>query len=200
MTTPKGQVSIGRRRRQFDIQISSTNTLTFERPPPTHEDDIIFQREYVKLFDKVHQAMIPLVPRNDVMIITRGESSLQMRQEQERLEEEERANIRRQRIMEGQQNEQEEEEVAQRIPSPPNTRVLDGPYLRIELGPIHGEYSFIADLIGNDLVFQSPTSGRMIYYYDNANSKEWIEIDNRHNLIGMFVRDIIRQIHGVPKL
>ena len=79
-------------------------------------------------------------------------------------------------------------------------QVVDGPYLKIELGPIHGQYTFIADTESRSIYFQSPISGNLIYHFDINRTNEWINIHDQHNLIGMFVRDIIRQIQGVPKL
>ena len=97
-------------------------------------------------------------------------------------------------------NDDDDERESASVQSIGDHRVIDGPYLKIELGPIHGQYTFVADLEFNTILFQSPISGQLIYFYDFQHTNEWINVHDQHNLLGMFVRDIIRQIQGVPKI
>lgn len=177
----------------------------------------VFLSHVTKLYDTVHQAMIPLIPINEIMIITRGESSREMHEEEDRLEKEEKKRMRKEMKdkqkeaaatdaettsgatnMNRNDNDNEREPIS--VQSLGDHRIMDGPYLKIELGPIHGQYTFVADVELSRVLFQSPISGQLIYYYDIQNTNEWINLHDQHNLLGMFVRDIIRQIHGVPKI
>jgi frataxin-like iron-binding protein CyaY len=76
--------------------------------------------------------------------------------------------------------------------------LVQGKYIHIDLGPVEGSYSFIADEMEQQIVYQSPISGRRMYYL--AKTGEWVDMYDNHHLIGIFVRDLIKQIQGVPKL
>ena len=178
----------------------------------------VFLSHVTALFETVHQSMIPLIPINDGMILTRGESSRMMHEEQERKEQEERKRTKKEmkenkktetqtsgttnenRKQNNEKNDDDDERESASVQSIGDHRVIDGPYLKIELGPIHGQYTFVADLEFNTILFQSPISGQLIYFYDFQHTNEWINVHDQHNLLGMFVRDIIRQIQGVPKI
>ena len=79
------------------------------------------------------------------------------------------------------------------------TITLQGEYLLIDLGPVHGQYTLQVDTVQHCIRFQSPLSGAIPYRW-NASTQEWQSIHDGHNLTGMLVRDLIRQIQGVPKL
>ena len=178
----------------------------------------VFLSHVTALFETVHQSMIPLIPINDGMILIRGESSRMMHEEQERKEQEERKRAKKEmkenkktetqtsgttnenRKQNNEKNDDDDERESASVQSIGDHRVIDGPYLKIELGPIHGQYTFVADLEFNTILFQSPISGQLIYFYDFQHTNEWINVHDQHNLLGMFVRDIIRQIQGVPKI
>jgi hypothetical protein len=230
-TTPIVTFPIRRRRPQNsglggggddDDRNESTNTIggtssNYKLDKVAIQTDV-FLSHVTKLYDTVHQAMIPLIPINEIMIITRGESSREMHEEEDRREREEKKRMRKEMKdkqkeaaaaadaettsgatnMNRNDNDNEREPIS--VQSLGDHRIMDGPYLKIELGPIHGQYTFVADVELSRVLFQSPISGQLIYYYDIQNTNEWINLHDQHNLLGMFVRDIIRQIHGVPKI
>lgn len=211
-------MAIGRRRRQQvsggfggidDESTTKTDTETTNEKSTVKIHPDLFISLSAALFDTVHQAMLPLVPINEVMILTRGESSLAMHDAQERQEQEERRQAKKEtqfkknQANDGDQNKNDNDNDDEPISVQSIgefQQVVDGPYLKIELGPIHGQYTFIADTESRSIYFQSPISGNLIYFYDINRTNEWINVHDQHNLIGMFVRDIIRQIQGVPKL
>jgi hypothetical protein len=220
-TTPVVSLAIGRRRRQHvsgglggDDDESTTKTdaiTTNNKSVNVKIEPKVFLSHVTALYDTVHKAMVPLIPINEVMILTRGESSREMHEEEERREQEEKKRARKEmkdkNETEGEtsgkrksnENDDDEREPVS-VQSLGDHRIIDGPYLKIELGPIHGQYTFVADVEYNSILFQSPISGQLTYYYDIQNTHEWINVHDQHNLIGMFVRDIIRQIQGVPKI
>jgi frataxin-like iron-binding protein CyaY len=77
--------------------------------------------------------------------------------------------------------------------------IVYGPFLLIDLGPVHGQYTLTADTLQGVLLFQSPISGQR-HYRMHATSGEWCCVQDGHNLEGLLVRDLIRQIQGVPNL
>ena len=220
--------AIGRRRRQQisgglggadDELTTKTDTIdTNNKSVSVKIEPKVFLSHVTALFETVHQSMIPLIPINDGMILIRGESSRMMHEEQERKEQEERKRAKKEmkenkktetqtsgttnenRKQNNEKNDDDDERESASVQSIGDHRVIDGPYLKIELGPIHGQYTFVADLEFNTILFQSPISGQLIYFYDFQHTNEWINVHDQHNLLGMFVRDIIRQIQGVPKI
>ena len=221
--------AIGRRRRQQisgglggadDELTTKTDTIdTNNKSVSVKIEPKVFLSHVTALFETVHQSMIPLIPINDGMILTRGESSRMMHEEQERKEQEERKRAKKEmkenkktetqtsgttnenrKQNNANNNDNDDERESASVQSIGDHRVIDGPYLKIELGPIHGQYTFVADLEFNTILFQSPISGQLIYFYDFQHTNEWINVHDQHNLLGMFVRDIIRQIQGVPKI
>jgi hypothetical protein len=126
--------------------------------------------------DKIHKALLPLVPINDNMIVTRGE-----------------------------------EEPPEDDDNDLNGTVVDdesivyGPYLLIDLGPMHGQYTLTVDALQSHILFQSPISGQRVYAVHSSSAAttsadEWCCVEDGHNLEGILVRDLIRQIQGVPNL
>jgi len=73
-----------------------------------------------------------------------------------------------------------------------------GEYLRVDLGAVDGEYTIHVDKSLHNVVLSSPISG--IYFYHLTYAGEFLCLQDGHNLEGIFVRDLIRQIKGVPKL
>ena len=218
-------LAIGRRRRQQisgglggedDESTTKTDAVTTNNSASMNVkiEPKVFLSLVTSLFDTVHQSMVPLVPINEVMILTRGESSRAMHEEQERREYEERKRAKKEMKEKNEgssgrhgnmgnknnTNDNDDDTEPMSVQSIGDHRIVDGPYLKIELGPIHGQYSFIADVEMNTVLFQSPISGQLIYLYDLNKTNEWINVHDQHNLLGMFVRDIIRQIQGVPKI
>jgi hypothetical protein len=74
-----------------------------------------------------------------------------------------------------------------------------GEYILLELGPLFGQYTVQVDNAQCLVHLQSPTSGAVQYYRDLADG-EWRSFEDGHILEGLLVRDLIRQIKGVPKL
>ena len=169
-TTPVIALAIGRRRRQQnsgglgggdDESTTKTDSISSNNNKSVNVkiEPKVFLSHVAALFDTVHQAMIPLIPINDVMILTRGESSREMHEEQERRDQEERKRVRKEMKDKNEkdvessgagsdqrkQNGDDEREPVS-VQSMSDLRIIDGPYLKIELGPIHGQYTFVADV------------------------------------------------------
>jgi hypothetical protein len=77
--------------------------------------------------------------------------------------------------------------------------VGNGEYILLELGPLHGQYTIQIDPEDCLIYLQSPISGG-IHYFKSLDDDEWRSVDDGHIFQGMLVRDLIRQIQGVPKL
>lgn len=74
-----------------------------------------------------------------------------------------------------------------------------GEFLMVDLGPVLGQYILQVDHDERMVILESPISGRILYVLSQS-TNEWCGYDDGHNLIGLFVRDWIRQCKGVPKL
>lgn len=123
------------------------------------------------LLEKLHASLQPLIPINDDMIVTQGVEEPPFSEGD---------------VLSGNQNDDELDSV------------VYGPFLLIDLGPVCGQYSLMADLLQRTMLLQSPISGQHVY---RANGHgDWCCVDDGHNLEGILVRDLIRQIKGVPNL
>jgi hypothetical protein len=74
-----------------------------------------------------------------------------------------------------------------------------GDFLLIDVGPVHGQYTLQIDLEQRCLVFQTPISGQHTYRLSESKG-EWMDEIDGHAFEGLLVRDLIRQVNGVPKL
>jgi len=74
-----------------------------------------------------------------------------------------------------------------------------GEFLLVDLGPAKGQYNIQIDNENRVLLFHTPITGQMDYILSKSTG-EWCGIDDGHNFKGLLVRDLIRQIKGVPKL
>jgi frataxin-like iron-binding protein CyaY len=73
-----------------------------------------------------------------------------------------------------------------------------GQSILLDLGPVNGQYTIQFDMDEQSLYYVSPISGKISYYLmDNG---EWCSRSDGHNFEGILVRDLIRQIQGVPDL
>lgn len=84
---------------------------------------------------------------------------------------------------------------------------VQGDYILLDFGPVHGHYQIQIDTAQQMLVFVSPLSGQRVYYHHtNNNTTEgggddtWCCVEDGHNFEGLLVRDLIRHIQGVPQL
>lgn len=68
----------------------------------------------------------------------------------------------------------------------------------LDLGPVIGQYYIQFDMEQSLLMFRSPISGQIAY--NLTKSGEWCSDQDGHNFEGLLVRDLIRQIKGVPDL
>ena len=75
----------------------------------------------------------------------------------------------------------------------------NGEYIFLDLGPLHGQYTLQIDLEEALVQLQSPISG-IVQYFKSLDDGEWRSLQDGHILQGLLVRDLIRQIKGVPKL
>lgn len=74
-----------------------------------------------------------------------------------------------------------------------------GNFLLIDVGPVHGQYTLQIDLKQKCLVFQTPISGQHTYRLSESKG-EWMDEIDGHAFEGLLVRDLIRQVKGIPKL
>jgi hypothetical protein len=74
-----------------------------------------------------------------------------------------------------------------------------GDFLLIDVGPVHGQYTLQIDLEQTCLVFQTPISGQRTYRLSESKG-EWLDEIDGHAFEGLLVRDLIRQVKGIPKL
>jgi hypothetical protein len=74
-----------------------------------------------------------------------------------------------------------------------------GEYLLLDLGPVHGQYNLQVDEEQALVLLSSPVSGQF-YYILSSSTGEFCGLDDGHALEGLLVRDLIRQIYGVPQL
>jgi hypothetical protein len=74
-----------------------------------------------------------------------------------------------------------------------------GDFLLIDVGPVHGQYTLQIDLEQRCLVFQTPISGQHTYRLSESKG-EWMDEIDGHAFEGLLVRDLIRQVKGIPKL
>jgi hypothetical protein len=80
-----------------------------------------------------------------------------------------------------------------------NDELMDGPYLIVDLGPVEGQYVLLVNTERHLVLFQSPISGHLLYEY-HLPTETWINVQDGHNLEGIFVRDLCRKIKGYPNL
>ena len=73
-----------------------------------------------------------------------------------------------------------------------------GNFILLDLGPVHGQYNLQVDLEQKIVMMQSPISGQLLYIL-SASTGDWCGDVDGHRLEGLLVRDLIRQINGVPK-
>jgi len=180
-SSPKQQ----QQQQQNDDPAGSTTTTTL----------LEFETVAVALLDEVHNAMKPLAPLNTNMVLVRGkvEDNEEVLVPSRNMQPVHNINVDpAQENNEQQQEEEEEDEEKGMI------RVR-GEYLLIDLGPVHGQYTIQTDVETGTMQLQSPLSGIIPYYYD-PHTKDWCSRYDDHNLVGMLVRDLIRQIQGVPNL
>ena len=76
----------------------------------------------------------------------------------------------------------------------------NGEYVLLDLGPLYGQYTLQVDPEQALVHFQSPISGIVQYYCSLDDDSEWRSVEDGHILEGLLVRDLIRQIKGVPNL
>ena len=71
--------------------------------------------------------------------------------------------------------------------------------LTLTLAPHHGQYilEILEDL--SIIQFRSPISGSYTYACDQV-SGEWESLQDGHRLEGLLVRDLVRQVNGLPDL
>lgn len=72
--------------------------------------------------------------------------------------------------------------------------------LVLDLGPGKGAFTLQRDWASNQLVYLSPVSGLNKYAYD-AGEGRWLSIaDDKHDLVGILTRDLIRLCVGCPQI
>jgi frataxin-like iron-binding protein CyaY len=75
----------------------------------------------------------------------------------------------------------------------------DSSLLEIDLGPQVGKYVLQVDYDEQECILTSPVSGQLTYRY-SSEIGDWLNVQDGHYLIGLLVRDMLRQIIGVPDL
>mmetsp|Transcript_18147 Transcript_18147/g.20941 ORF Transcript_18147/g.20941 Transcript_18147/m.20941 type:complete len:88 (+) Transcript_18147:1-264(+) len=71
--------------------------------------------------------------------------------------------------------------------------------MTLTLAPAEGDYSLEIFESNHAIDMQTPISGKFSYVLD-TNTKEWVNQVDGHSLEGLFVRDLIKQCNGIPKL
>ena len=71
--------------------------------------------------------------------------------------------------------------------------------LHLDLGPVHGFYELRVNASEQHVRLFSPISGQHLYVLSEGTGT-FCSHDDGHSLEGMLVRDLIRQIYGVPQL
>jgi len=72
--------------------------------------------------------------------------------------------------------------------------------LVLDLGPGKGAFTLQRDWAQNQLVYMSPVSGCNKYAYDGGEGR-WLSVaDDRHDLVGIMTRDLIRMCVGCPQI
>ena len=73
-----------------------------------------------------------------------------------------------------------------------------GDFILLDLGPVRGQYNIQVDLEQKFVMMQSPISGQLLYVLSETTG-DWVGDVDGHRFEGLLVRDLIRQINGVPK-
>lgn len=72
--------------------------------------------------------------------------------------------------------------------------------LVLDLGPGKGAFILQRDWAQNQLVYMSPVSGCNKYAYDGGEGR-WLSVaEDRHDLVGIMTRDLIRMCVGCPQI
>lgn len=73
--------------------------------------------------------------------------------------------------------------------------------LVLDLGPAKGAFTLQRDWAQNQLVLLSPVSGINKYEYHGGRERRWLSVtEDRHDLVGMLTRDLIRICAGCPQI
>ena len=78
--------------------------------------------------------------------------------------------------------------------------------LVLDLGPTKGAFTLQRDWVNNQLVYLSPVSGLNKYEYEVAEQGvagggRWLSIaEDKHDLVGILTRDLIRVAVGCPQI
>jgi hypothetical protein len=165
-----------------------------------------FRVHSAHLISRIHAALVPLGSINPDMILSRGRNELHDNEQEDQLD--------------GPSS--DENTGGDDQPVHPSV----GEYLWIDLGPLHGQYTIQSDETMQIVMLLSPISGQRVYRYSknsnisNGGDQEqpqkheldesvvvadpdpnrWMCTDDGHVLEGLLVRDLIRQIQGVPNL
>jgi hypothetical protein len=157
-----------------------------QEPMQIKIDPSVFISHATTLLNKLHDALVPLLKINDNMTVRRGDSIGKMERQPQQNHE----------TLDGSGDSAKPVGLDDEVNEFNN---VDGPYILIDLGPVDGQYTLIADEQRCVILFQSPISGQLLYNY-NESTGNWCNVYDQHNLEGIFVRDLIRQIRGVPNL
>jgi hypothetical protein len=79
-----------------------------------------------------------------------------------------------------------------------NEQGSNGSSLAIDLKADFGSYKILVDMEHSRLIFQSPISGRLVYFL-SAKTDEWLADPDGHSFVGMLVRDLNKQCQGLPE-
>lgn len=70
----------------------------------------------------------------------------------------------------------------------------------IDLGPDKGAFTLQRDVGKNEIMFMSPHSGAHRYTF-SPEERRWLSIESdRHDLVGILTRDLIRHAAGCPQI
>lgn len=73
--------------------------------------------------------------------------------------------------------------------------------LVVDLGQAKGKFTLQRDWTQNQLVLLSPVSGINKYEFHGGREQRWLSVtEDRHDLVGMLTRDLIRVCAGCPQI
>lgn len=161
-----------------------------------------FRVQSSHLISRIHAALVPLGSINPQMVLSRGRNEVEDNEVHEVHDTQQRE--------ESPANNDHDNDQGKIMNEKPDDQPVNpsvGDYLWIDLGPVHGQYTIQADEAMQIIILLSPISGQRVYRYDNHESESrpddpnrWMCTDDGHVLEGLLVRDLIRQIQGVPNL
>ena len=159
-----------------DADHTSSTASGMSLSPVPVTDPQIFDRAALKLLDKIESALRPLEPLNRpcfALVRSGGGSNSTVREG----------------VMSRDTPDDDDDDDSNGT----------GERLHLDLGPVHGFYELRVNASKMHVMLSSPISGQHLYVLSEGTGT-FCSHDDGHSLEGLLVRDLIRQIYGVPQL